>query len=133
VSPNPAGYLADACALIVFHAAGARGMSAEAVSVLRGADVAVSAITIWEITRKVSLGKLPPMPLGPDGSFTGWLRAAGYRLLPLEPAVAERANLLPPLHADPMDRMLVATALLTGRTILSNDGALAPYGVAPLW
>jgi PIN domain nuclease of toxin-antitoxin system len=126
-------YLADACALIVYHADAGRGMSPEAMGVMHAGDVAVSAITIWEITKKVSAGRLAPLPLGPQGSFTSWLRHHGYRLLPIEPAMAERANALPPHHADPMDRMLIATAELSGRRILTCDRAFAAYNVPVLW
>ena len=127
------GWLADACALIVFHADNGRGMGAEALDAMRGGDVAVSAITVWEITKKVSAGRLAALPMGRDGSFTGWLRERGYRLLPVEAAMAERANALPPHHADPMDRMLIATAELSRRRIISSDRAFAAYGVAAAW
>jgi hypothetical protein len=65
---SPPGFLADACALIVFHAEGGAGMSAAGLAAMRGGDVAVSALTLWEITRKVAQGKLPPVPIGADGS-----------------------------------------------------------------
>ncbi|MDO9706928.1 type II toxin-antitoxin system VapC family toxin [Paracraurococcus lichenis] len=132
MSEAGSGYLADACALIVFHAAGGRGMSAAALAAMRGGDVAVSAITVWEITRKVALGKLPLLP-AVQGSFAGWLRDAGYTLLPLDVLAAEQANALPPHHADPMDRMLLATARLTGRIILTEDAAFRAYGLPLLW
>jgi PIN domain nuclease of toxin-antitoxin system len=39
--------------------------------------------------------------------------ARGFDLLPLDAATAEQAAHLPPLHADPFDRALVALAPLS--------------------
>jgi len=126
-------FLADACALIVFCAVQAeRVMSARALAAMTGAEVHVSSITVWEITRKVSLGKLPALPEA-DGSFSGWLREAGFRMLPLTWRDAERANALPLLHKDPMDRMLAAAALAGDFTVVTEDRVFAAYGVRTLW
>lgn len=125
--------LADACALVVFHGEAGRGMSAAAVQAMATDQIAVSAITVWEITRKARLGKLPALPLAAAGGFTALLRGYGYVLLPLDPEIAERANALPLHHGDPMDRMLIATALANGLTIVTNDRAFAAYGVMTLW
>lgn len=46
-------FLADACALIVFHG--------------YGGAVFVSAIAVWEVTRKIALGKLT-RPTPPDST-----------------------------------------------------------------
>ncbi len=125
--------IADACALIVFYAEGGRGMSTEALAAMRDGTVAVSAITVWEVTRKARLGKLPAMPDAVALDFTAYLRGEGYRLLALTPEAAEAANALPPQHADPMDRMLIATALAEGATIITSDRIFAAYGVPVLW
>jgi PIN domain nuclease of toxin-antitoxin system len=45
----------------------------------------------------------------------------------------QRLAALPPHHADPFDRMLIAQALAEGATIVSHDRALEPYGVPVLW
>jgi PIN domain nuclease of toxin-antitoxin system len=46
---------------------------------------------------------------------------------------AERANDLPMIHKDPMDRTLIAAALERGLTIISDDTVFAAYGVPTLW
>jgi PIN domain nuclease of toxin-antitoxin system len=126
-------FLADACALIVFCAGPPeRVMSARAVAAMTSAEVLVSSITVWEITRESSLGKLPALPQA-DGSFSGWLLQAGFQMLPLNWRDAERANALPLLHKDPMDRMLTATALAGDYTVISEDRVFAAYGVRTLW
>lgn len=126
-------FLADACALIAFHGDTRATMSPDGLAAMRGGDVAVSAITVWEIARKVGIGKLAPLHDRSEGSVVGFLRGRGYRLLPLTPEAAEAANALPPHHADPMDRMLIATAMAEGATIITSDRIFAAYGVPVLW
>ncbi len=96
------------------------------------APVAVSPITIWELTRKESLGNLRPLPRV-RGSFADYLVAKGFDPLPLTLADAERANLLPPIHKDPMDRMLIAHAVNADLTIITIDRLFASYGVRTVW
>jgi PIN domain nuclease of toxin-antitoxin system len=122
-------YLADACALVAFFTG---SLSPQAITVMREEAVAVSSITVWELTRKSALGKLPPLPLV-DGSFSGYLQAAGFIPLPLTWQDAERANMLPSLHKDPMDRMVVAQALRLGTVVITEDSVFAAYGARTLW
>ena len=131
MSPQAAGYLADACALVAFFA-GVPGMSREVLAAMRDGRVVVSSVTVWELTRKASLGRLPPLPLA-GGSFGGWLLSQGFIPLPLAWPDAEAANALPPLHKDPMDRMLVAQAKRHGMTVITEDHMLAAYGIGTAW
>jgi PIN domain nuclease of toxin-antitoxin system len=126
--------LADACALIVFHGYGGETMSEAGVAAMTSDGVFVSPITVLEIARKVTLGKLErPAPPGFNGSLSEWLRQAGYRMLPMTWDACERANGLPMHHKDPMDRMLIAAALDRGMAIVTDDAEFARYGVATIW
>jgi PIN domain nuclease of toxin-antitoxin system len=126
--------LADACALVVFHGYGGQTMSSAGRTAISTGDVFVSPITMWEIARKVAMGKLErPAPPGFNGSLSDWLRHAGYRVLPLTWEACERANALPMHHKDPMDRMLIAAALDRGLTIITDDDVFARYGVQTIW
>ncbi|MFL5289612.1 MAG: type II toxin-antitoxin system VapC family toxin [Rhodopila sp.] len=126
--------LADACALVVFHGYGGQTMSSAGRTAISTGDVFVSPITVWEIARKVAMGKLErPAPAGFNGSLSDWLRHAGYRVLPLTWEACERANALPMHHKDPMDRMLIAAALDRGLTIITDDAVFAQYGVQTIW
>jgi len=127
-------FLAGARALIAFHGYGGQTMSgAGKVAMTRG-EVFVSPITVWEITRKVALGKLErPAPPGFNGSLAEWLRQTGYRVIPLGWDDAERANTLPMHHKDPMDRMLIATALDRDLTVIADDDIFGRYGVSTVW
>ena len=109
-------------------------MSGAGMAAMRTADVLVCPITVWEITRKVALGKLErPAPPGFNGSLSAWLLQAGYRVLPMTWDACEQANALPPLHKDPMDRMLTALALDRGMTVITDDDVFGRYGVATIW
>jgi len=126
--------LADACALIVFHGYGGQIMSSAGRTAISSGDVFVSPITVWEIIRKVAMGRLErPAPPGFNGSLSDWLRRAGYRILPLTWESCERATALPMHHKDPMDRMLIAAALDYGLTIITDDDVFARYGVQTIW
>lgn len=125
--------LADACALIAFFAGGeAAGMSAAGQEAMRRGQVFVSPITVWEITRKAAIGKLPAPPRT-GGTFATYLGVAGFTSLPLSWRDAEDANALPPLHKDPMDRMLVAQARNNGMTVITEDTIFREYGCETVW
>ncbi|HBK04773.1 MAG TPA: hypothetical protein DDZ81_02795 [Acetobacteraceae bacterium] len=126
--------LADACALIVFHGYDGQTMSNAGKAAMSAGDVFVCPITVWEITRKIALGKLArPAPPGFNGSLSEWLRHVGYRILPMTWDSCEHANNLPAHHKDPLDRMLIALALDRSMTIITDDSVFEHYGVATIW
>jgi PIN domain nuclease of toxin-antitoxin system len=127
-------YLADACALIEFY--GRRpGFPARVRSLIENqpATVAVVATTVWEMSIKTALGKLVDLRDPTYPTLTDMFAAHGYAMLPFDHATAEQAANLPPLHADPFDRALVATAQRTGRTVLTSDRTIGRYGVPVSW
>lgn len=86
--------------------------------------VAVSAISPWEVALLVSKGRLN---LSMDVMV--WVREAlsrpGVTLVPLEPEIAVASTRLPfEMHADPADRILVATARHLGATLVTADKIL---------
>jgi PIN domain nuclease of toxin-antitoxin system len=87
----------------------------------------VSAITPWEIGLLVSKGRLK---LNADVQI--WvdtaLRMPGVRVAPLQPEIAVASSRLPwEMHADPVDRVLVATARHIGATLVTADEQLLRY------
>lgn len=131
-APEPPTFLADACALIVFYLLGGHGMSERARQAMAG-KVLVSPVTVWEITRKVADGKLPPIHRADTADLLDFLTQRGFDIAPLTWEAAAMANALPLHHKDPMDRLLIGTALTLGAPILTNDGAFAAYGVPTIW
>jgi PIN domain nuclease of toxin-antitoxin system len=88
----------------------------------------VSAITPWEIAMLVAKGRLR---LGQD--VAEWLTAAlslpGIRLEPLSPAISSASTRLPwEAHADPADRILLATARHLDATLITADERILEYG-----
>ncbi|MDQ6773176.1 MAG: type II toxin-antitoxin system VapC family toxin [Candidatus Dormibacteraeota bacterium] len=91
------------------------------------AEVSVSAASAWEIAIKKALGKLQ----APD-DLAAQLEHHRFLGLPITIAHALAAGRLPPHHADPFDRMLVAQAIAEGLTIVTRDARIAAYGVTVL-
>ncbi len=121
-------FVADACALIAYLSDAP--LSAAADEAIQS-PAFVSSLTVWEMTRKASLGKLPAY--WGNAGLARFLANEGFQLLPLTWEDAERANTLPPVHKDPMDRMLIAQALRLGAVIVTSDRMFEGYGVTTLW
>ena len=100
-------------------------LSAQAREMIRDPEntVFVSAVSLWEIWLKQSLGKLR-LP----GDFTERLAAEAFESLPLMALHTRQVGLLPWHHRDPFDRMLVAQAQVENLVLLTADQALAAYG-----
>ena len=90
-------------------------------------DVAVSAASAWEIAIKRAIGRLQV----PEG-IEEQLSLERFDLLAITHAHAWLAGALPPHHADPFDRMLVAQAQAEGLTIVTRDPNFERYPVAIL-
>jgi PIN domain nuclease of toxin-antitoxin system len=94
-------------------------------SILRSAaEVFFSAASVWEIAIKKSLGKLT----APE-HLAAVLPRAGFRALDITAIHAEAVTGLPPHHADPFDRLLIAQARIEQMTLLTVDGQFSRYDV----
>jgi len=96
----------------------------------REGRVGVSAITPWEIALLTERGRLRL-----DRDVAEWIDAVlelpGFRLLPIEPAIAVGSVRLPgAFTSDPADRLIVATARHHGTRLLTADRAILDYGAA---
>jgi len=94
--------------------------------------VFASMVSFWEMAIKISLGKLD---LGADwmGKLQGFMRDNAVSNLPLRPEHCTTLALLPFLHRDPFDRMLVAQALSEKQMLISKDRSLGSYDVEVIW
>ncbi|MBI3783151.1 MAG: type II toxin-antitoxin system VapC family toxin [Deltaproteobacteria bacterium] len=91
-------------------------------------DLFLSAVSIWELAIKMSIGKLRlPEPL--SEYVTSRIHDDGIVLLAVQPTHAMRVAELPLHHRDPFDRMLVAQAQVEGLSLVSADRELAKYDV----
>jgi PIN domain nuclease of toxin-antitoxin system len=88
----------------------------------------ISAASAWEVAIKQQLGRLTL-----DQSFSSMVDGSDFSALPVTFAHAERVAALPPHHADPFDRMLIAQSLVEGATLVTHDRQFRPYDVPILW
>ncbi len=114
--------------IVLWALTGSRRLGAVAKDLISDPEneIYVSAASIWEITIKHALGR-GDMPV--SGARAAELCAqAGYRELPIAWRHAALVDILPPLHADPFDRILVAQASAEPMRLLSRDATVAGYG-----
>ena len=91
---------------------------------IQGAEqVYVSAASIWEACIKIGVGKL-------DASLDALVRGiegSGFVELPVLAAHTVHVAALPPIHRDPLDRLLVAQAIVESLRLLTADANLGQY------
>jgi PIN domain nuclease of toxin-antitoxin system len=109
--------------------AGDRKLGAKIRATIGSADtVLVSAVSAWEMTIKMSLGKLRF-----DGGIADAVEACGFERLDMRFEHAEAVRSLPSHHSDPFDRLLIAQVIVEGATFVTHDRALASYLIPTLW
>ncbi|MFT4029316.1 MAG: type II toxin-antitoxin system VapC family toxin [Protaetiibacter sp.] len=89
-------------------------------------DPCFSAASIWEVGVKTALRR-SDFEVDPR-ELRRYLLAAGYQEFDMTSEHGIEAAALPPIHHDPLDRMLVAQARVEGATLLTSDTRLAAYG-----
>ncbi len=122
----------------VWWIAGARELSRPAreriESLMGSGAIYISSISCWEIGTLVARGRLE---LTMDA--TDWIarcEALPYlNFTPVDNGIALRSTRLPPgIHDDPADRIIVATALSLGATLVTKDRRMRAYKpVNTLW
>ncbi|MBS0638595.1 MAG: type II toxin-antitoxin system VapC family toxin [Acetobacteraceae bacterium] len=91
-------------------------------------SIVISAVTIWEIAIKHALARGGPNDMPISGrEALDYFAAAGFELLPISPLDAAAVEELPPIHADPFDRMLVAQALNVPLRLLTANPRVMRY------
>ena len=93
-------------------------------------ELFVSAITPWEIALGVRRGRIRI-----QGDVLEWIHdaldALSVAVASLEPAIAVDSVNLPAWdHADPSDRIIVATARRLGAALVTADGEIVEYAAA---
>jgi PIN domain nuclease of toxin-antitoxin system len=91
-------------------------------------SVAVSVVSLWEISIKNALRRKSshPLPFSAGESLRLFERA-GFRILPVNAAHAVAVEELDPLHGDSFDRLLVAQALTEPLRLVTRDRQLTRY------
>ncbi len=86
---------------------------------LQAGDAAISAISFWEIGMLIRKGRLD-FRLDLDAWHQDLLDQ-GLVEIAVDGRTAARAGLLPNMHGDPADRIIVATALVGGHQLVTAD------------
>ncbi len=86
----------------------------------------VSSISAFEIAVKAKKKKLE-LPMEAEKWFHKAIDFHGLVEIPVNGSIAVLSTRLPPLHADPCDRMIIATAQLHDLTLLTPDSRIADY------
>ena len=88
--------------------------------------VGISPVSCYEVALAQQRGRLELLC-----SVDRWLRDAleptGIELLPLSVEIAHQAVNLSPIHKDPFDRLIIATALSYQAKLASIDGLFSQY------
>ena len=90
--------------------------------------VYLSVISLWEISVKYQLGKLP-LPEPPENYLSVQRERHMIASLPLDEASVSQLAKLPSTHRDPFDRMLICQALEHHLTIVTVDEMIRAYPV----
>jgi PIN domain nuclease of toxin-antitoxin system len=88
--------------------------------------VSISSVSVYEL---VQLVKRERLSLAID--LHPWLQAAtidaNINVWAVSTQIAQIAGNLPPIHGDPLDRMIIATSLVTSQLLISVDSKFALY------
>ena len=90
-----------------------------------GNELAFSPASVWEVVIKRTLGR-PDFRIDPRLLRRG-LVENGYVELAVTSDHALAVDMLPQLHKDPFDRLLVAQALAEGLSFVTTDAQLSAY------
>jgi PIN domain nuclease of toxin-antitoxin system len=126
--------LLDTCVLL-WLAADTTAISARATELIRSTPegLFVSAISAFEVGQKAAAGKLS-LPRPVDAWFAAMVQWHGLHEIPVSGVIAARATLLPAIHRDPFDRLLIATAQEHRLQLLTPDATIAKYpNLDTLW
>jgi len=96
-------------------------------------DLWVSPISALEIGKKVASGSLE-LPMSASQWFDYACRSHGLREEVFSANVAAASTELLPIHNDPFDRVLIASAIKKGMILLTPDRKIQQYpDVVTLW
>jgi PIN domain nuclease of toxin-antitoxin system len=92
----------------------------------------VSMASFWEISIKMSLGKLNINNLTLS-QFLDEVTENGFLTLDIRPDHVVENEKLPLFHRDPFDRLIIAQAISENMVIISSDVAFDLYPIHRIW
>ena len=106
-------------------------LSDQAKEILGSARCAISMASLWEISIKISIGKLKIRQSIQD--LANFCSQYGIDIVDITPACCDTMIKLPFIHNDPFDRIIIATAKVNEYTILTKDSIIPKYDVKTVW
>ncbi len=106
-------------------------LSAKAREVIQSRQIQVSVVSFWELLLKK--GKKDAPVLDPVRWWERYVTLAMVEVLPIRVHHVARLDLLPELHRDPFDRMLISQAQSEALSIVTMDEAIMRYDVKSVW
>ncbi len=94
-------------------------------------EVYLSVVSLWEAVIKYHTGSLP-LPEAPVTYFPRQRRMHHILSLSIEEEDVSQVALLPLLHRDPFDRLLIGQAIQQGLTLVTVDASVQAYPTAPV-
>jgi PIN domain nuclease of toxin-antitoxin system len=91
-------------------------------------DLFVSAVTAYEYADLHHRGRLPDA-----AEFFALQERMLFRVLDFSADIWSLAVTLPPIHRDPVDRMLIAHALSADLTLVTADATIHQYPLKTFW
>ena len=120
--------------VLIWLVEGDKNLSTVARSAIEDEDnsLYLSIASLWEITIKLSLGKLD-LQLSVDEMVESFLIPGGIEILQIETGHLSILRDLPLHHRDPFDRLIIAQAQAEKMTLISADGVFDLYDVDLRW
>ena len=94
--------------------------------------VYLSAVSVWEMSVKYSIGKLD-FHTSPEQFIPNQRNRHDILSLSLEESATLHLHKLPLFHRDPFDRMLICQAIYHEMTLLTPDSLINQYAVRTAW
>ena len=91
----------------------------------------VSIVSFWEIVIKETIGKLK-LDYTIDKLAAACIKN-NIQILSVRLYHLNQPSVLPLIHKDPFDRMIVATAYADSLTLVSKDRQLSAYNIQVIW
>lgn len=118
-------YLLDTCAFL-YYLSDNEKLSSTARSIIETKeDVYLSQTTLWEIAIKKTIKKLDLTETTYD--LERICSEGGISIIPINNKYFETIQKLPYIHGDPFDRLIMATAMDEGLSLLTDDEKIPLY------
>ena len=124
--------LLDTCAFLWWLEDAEELTEAARRAIVDDPDCHVSVASFWEISIKISHGKLW-LPHTVEKYIPEQMAANGFTQLPIGFRDVCRVSKMPFHHKDPFDRLLVAQCEESKLSIISSDDVFDRYGIQRIW